>query len=412
MKICQRNELTTSVIAAACWFVMSPVAAQQADGTDSSPWQQKHAKLEQQREQIHVRLNELQAILLPLAECRAPELLPKLSLEPPKAPGGGYGLLPPIRDNAPVATARMKEKIYSMAWLERRLEQEMSKTDQLRVSTALIEERTPDLTDLATNFAALAKQLGTLDKHLSYHQQWQRSILRSRSVFDDNNNLIALAREIQVLAAVEGSQAQSALLREQLRQGLDLLSPTADLTTHVTPSGEIVLPVTVCTDIQDEDFLEAFQTGVRVEFNQSPAARARRFSIELSWRLLAPETIYPDKAPAHGEPIDLRSHRAAFGNCKPVLTTGAASTHAYNGDRIVLGTAPISRRTLAHEFGHLLGFDDAYLRGYDGNPDDPYGLVIVEWVGLVDDLMGNPGSGRVTPEMIQRLIETYSEQDQ
>ena len=66
-------------------------------------------------------------------------------------------------------------------------------------------------------------------------------------------------------------------------------------------------------------------------------------------------------------------------------------------------------RVLAHEFGHLLGFEDAYLRGYEGEPDDPHGVVLVEWVGLSDDLMGNPAGGAVTREMIETLLEAYGD---
>ena len=62
---------------------------------------------------------------------------------------------------------------------------------------------------------------------------------------------------------------------------------------------------------------------------------------------------------------------------------------------------------LAHEFGHLLGFEDAYLRGYDGDPVDPYGVVIVEWSGLSSDLMGDSTRGQVNDEMINRLISAY-----
>jgi len=55
----------------------------------------------------------------------------------------------------------------------------------------------------------------------------------------------------------------------------------------------------------------------------------------------------------------------------------------------------------------LLGFSDAYLRGYDGDVEDPLEVVLVEWTGLIDNLMGAPSSGRVTKEMIERLIEAY-----
>ena len=54
------------------------------------------------------------------------------------------------------------------------------------------------------------------------------------------------------------------------------------------------------------------------------------------------------------------------------------------------------------------GFNDAYLRGYEGDPREPFGVVKVEWNGLVDNLMGDARHGRVTAEMIESLIGAYS----
>ena len=77
------------------------------------------------------------------------------------------------------------------------------------------------------------------------------------------------------------------------------------------------------------------------------------------------------------------------------------------GDHIFLGTGPLSRRELAHEFGHLLGFEDAYVRGYDGEPGDAYGVTVVEWTGLTAVLMGDSARGRASVEMITTLITAY-----
>ena len=76
---------------------------------------------------------------------------------------------------------------------------------------------------------------------------------------------------------------------------------------------------------------------------------------------------------------------------------------------MALGPTPLTPRVLAHEFAHLLGFGDAYVRGYDGEPGAPYGVVLVEWHGLRDDLMGNPEGGEFTPEMVRALLEAYPE---
>ena len=164
------------------------------------------------------------------------------------------------------------------------------------------------------------------------------------------------------------------------------------------------------TDIQDSTFLKQFRSAVEGVFNDSPAARQRKFRLELMLKPIAPSDLYDGAPPAPGAEIDLDAHLARFPSDALVLTTGALNTHAWTGHRILLGPDPSSRRELAHEFGHLLGFDDAYLRGFTGDPCGPHGSVLVEWSGLFDDLMGNIGSGPVTAQMISTLLQAYGGQ--
>lgn len=143
-------------------------------------------------------------------------------------------------------------------------------------------------------------------------------------------------------------------------------------------------------------------------FSNSEAARKQRFAISLEIYQLTATELYPQGAPARGSAINLKKHIALYPPGELVLTTGGASTHAWVGRNVTLGPNPTTRRTLAHEFGHLLGFRDAYLRSYQGDTQDPYGVVFFEWKGLIDNLMGSPGSGRVTDGMIETLINAYS----
>jgi hypothetical protein len=190
-------------------------------------------------------------------------------------------------------------------------------------------------------------------------------------------------------------------------QSVDQFTPTIGLTLLTFEGGKKILPVRVCTDITDQAFLQTFQAAVHEAFVASEAARSNSFAMVLNWRTRSPDALYNGRPPKRGAAINLAAHRVLFKGCSLVSTTGAASTHARVGSHIILGTDPINRRTLAHEFGHLLGFSDAYVRGYDGQPNDPYGVVLVEWTGITDDLMGNPGAGRVSAEMIAALIEAY-----
>jgi hypothetical protein len=100
--------------------------------------------------------------------------------------------------------------------------------------------------------------------------------------------------------------------------------------------------------------------------------------------------------------IDLQAHIARFPPSVAVLTTGAGSTHVTAGRAIVVSPHDAPRRMLAHEFGHLLGFRDAYLRGWrDAGAD---GYVITELVVDQTDIMGNSKTGVVRASHFARLL--------
>jgi hypothetical protein len=107
-----------------------------------------------------------------------------------------------------------------------------------------------------------------------------------------------------------------------------------------------------------------------------------------------------------GARIDTADHRRRFGAAPLVLTTGGDSTHVLAGT-VFLGTAKTSRRVLAHEFANLLGLDDAYIRAWEGSPDDPDGVVFLEVTPFPESLLASPGKGRVTPGMVKALLDSY-----
>lgn len=85
-----------------------------------------------------------------------------------------------------------------------------------------------------------------------------------------------------------------------------------------------------------------------------------------------------------------------------VLTTGAASLQITGGRALVLGPHDVSPRTLAHEFGHILGFPDTYLRGYRDLGAD--GLQVLELVADQSDIMSSISSGSVLAGHFQGLV--------
>jgi hypothetical protein len=106
-----------------------------------------------------------------------------------------------------------------------------------------------------------------------------------------------------------------------------------------------------------------------------------------------------------GAAIDLRAHIARFPADVAVLTTGAGSTHFTAGRAIVLSPHDAPYSVVAHEFGHVLGFRDAYLRGYrDAGAD---GYVVTELVVDNGDIMGNSRAGTVRPQHFERLLYVH-----
>lgn len=370
-----------------------------------APWKQKHTQLQQQRDDLFIQLENIHAALLLRVELEDPGLLKSLSLEPPQVRATGYGLLPPLTEDDSPVKVEPTQTVYSLKWLEGRLFAELQNASELLEQAS----GTTDLEDLVVRFEESLKRLRNLENNLSYHDKWQRAVIQYPAYYQKKNELIAMARELNSLIINDAPTLQIDGLRNKLLKKAAPFKPTPNLRITVTETGKMVLPVTVCTDIEDAYFLRTFQRGVDEAFSLSPAARARHFSVELHWQHISAGSLYPDGVPDRGTRIDMNAHYARFIDCPLVLTTGATSLNAGVGSRIFLGTQPVSPRTLAHEFGHLLGFEDAYLRGYDGDPADPYGLVIVEWTGLSSDLMGDSARGQVNKEMINELIGAYGQ---
>ena len=80
--------------------------------------------------------------------------------------------------------------------------------------------------------------------------------------------------------------------------------------------------------------------------------------------------------------MNIQNHVEQFPANGAILTTGAITTHV-NGRAIILGPHDITRRVLAHEFGHILGFRDAYFRGYRDLTEN--GFQVREIVAESDD---------------------------
>ena len=264
------------------------------------------------------------------------------------------------------------------------------------------------LVPLVTAFETLRRQLSAVADGLSYHARWQRAVIDHASYFTARNALVARMDVASSDQKRGASDLQTDTLLRDIRNDMGLFRRTAGLRAESPAGASWLFPVTITTDIDDDAFHRAFRKGVTDAFVRSDAVRDRGFAIALNLRIISPDQLYPEGAPAVGTMIRIKDHLARFPKDALVLTTGGRGTHAWIGRAIVLGPEPLTYRTLAHEFGHLLGFTDAYLRGYQGHPSDPFGVTLVEWHGLVDNLMGASRTGRVTDQMVETLMKAYS----
>jgi hypothetical protein len=372
------------------------------------PWGYVHRWLSEQRDRMAQDLETAHATLLARARAAGDEaLVEKLRIEPPRPRPHGYGILPEIVDDGPLEPVEARRTTYSLEWLS------TSFTGDFRDAGVLAarvdaEDELP-LEPWAEEFLRLRKRMTLFEDHLDYHAKWQVEVVRYGDWFGERNRIIERVRELRELEAQGAPRERIEAVRAEVLHRIGPFRPTAGLRLTRRPDGARVLGLRVSTDIDDDTFLETTRRAVEEAFSTSAAARSLGFALELEWRRITPRDLYPDGPPARGTAIDVRHHADRFPAEHLVLTTGAQSTHAWTGRSVLLGPGTLARRTLAHEFGHLLGFDDAYLRGYEGDPGGTYGAVFIEWVGLRDDLMGNPAGGAVTAEMIETLISAYGE---
>jgi hypothetical protein len=104
-----------------------------------------------------------------------------------------------------------------------------------------------------------------------------------------------------------------------------------------------------------------------------------------------------------GERVDVRAIASRFPGDGAVLTTGAQTTHSLVGRYIALAPGDLSTRTLAHEFGHVLGFHDGYIRGYRDLGEQ--GFEIMELTSAFDDIMSAPREGHVQAAHFKLLMD-------
>ena len=196
-----------------------------ADEVQIPSWQVKHEQLQHLRDTIFNRLQEIHSDLIRLAKDKSPALLARLSLEPVEPRAIGYGLLPEIQENSPFGAVSPTRTVYSLKWLEGRFFEELENTQSLSDQLS----QTSDLDSLVNRYEGSLKDLRHLENHLSYQEQWQKSLAEYPEYFQKRNSLIAQFLEIEALRRNDGAEALITELSEQLWQEAVSFRPTPRL---------------------------------------------------------------------------------------------------------------------------------------------------------------------------------------
>ena len=323
----------------------------------------------------------------------APELLRRTPRGAPLAKKPGYGVLPPLMTpRAPGPPGddahRSGGMTYSWDLTAQYAAREVQALEEVSEKLAAV-KRLDDAADrrailkgvVEQDLPQLERGLTLVDRHEKHNVFWQAEISAHRKNYEEGTRLFHLVREGKGRDEID-----------HVRFRLQCAPPA--LVKEVADSGDgrsKSLIITVHTDITDRAWLARFQDAVERMWS------VHGVNTRILWKYFTPRP-----RPRPGSAVAEAAHVARFPK-GAVLTTGAAATHALPCRAVVLGPFELEETVAAHEFGHILGFGDAYFRGFrELGPGD--GLEILEIIPDAGDLMAMPESGVVLPGHIEALI--------
>jgi len=416
-------------IFASIWFLL--LLAPGHGTSKHTPWSpayiQRGDRVQQHYETYLKRLTAYYEGLAIALRKVAPDLL--TLLEAPRPTSHGYQVLPAIvSDLTPQESVRSWSMGYSWPWTDRLIDQESVEITRAAADLERAKQANPGqgramLEKLARDYRRRRIAQDNIDAHIQYNRFWQATVAADRASYDRETLLhnevverLKIVNGLKVLDRVTvGSQAgenasfelaqiagnlrkREALLAGRISDAINQVRiPRFVITERL--ADEWIFRVPVYTDIEDRDFVEAVKRSIESIWRLR--AGQDSFRVDLNIVYVSSEELYPEGRPANGTPISILRHVARFPASGAILTTGAQTTHVQN-NAIVLGPHSVTPRLLAHEFGHILGFRDGYVRGYRNLRGD--GFQIMEVISDPADIMAAPLSGMVLRSHFEALL--------
>jgi len=405
-------------------FVAVPVAAAQSPGTPSSstpigttrpPYLQRGAEVEQRYKIHRERLEQFFGKLSAQLERDAPDLRQKLI--PPSPVPFGYQIVPALLPDPAPRSQRSRIVLSPFSWP--RTDSIIARgRDQLaalepRLDSAIhrpAEERLREYGLIVDGYRKLVDGQKFMESLIQYNRLWQSEIARLTDVYKRNNALryAAFARQALLDSISKGddqfkrsAEPRLAAYSRPLDSALQKAPTPAFVRVDHPNEHTWVVSVPVYTDITDSIFVgraqEAIENGWHVHDGGDD------FSVKLDIRRIPPSTLYTNgTVPANGEHINIADHMKRFPLDGVAFTTGANTTYVF-GEGIIVGPHAIPRRTLVHEFGHMLGFRDGYFRSYEDLGDNGYN--VVEVILDPDDVIAAPEYGKARRQHFEQILK-------
>jgi len=421
--------LTSTIIPlTASLFLATPCGNNQAESAAPPNYMQRGYQVQEHYQIYGKRLKAYYESLSAVLQAKAPALLSLLKA--PDPPQHGYQILPRIIATQVSTPVETRPTWYSWTWTEELIQNQSKKllTSEIELhnATALsLTAQTGLYEKLAREFNELRAGQQNIDAHIQYNLLWQAAIAADRSGYDRQTVLYDLTLRrwaiVDVLNALEKPVGGKKIylppfmaelikaLKERekpLGYAVSDSSERFNLPPFVRVSREgnfWVIRIPLYTDIDDHNFVASVKEKIETTWQLRDGNKGYR--VELAITYIPSDRLYSGhRPPEKGDQIDLPQHIARFRRDGAVLTTGALTTHYYQ-DAIILGSEDVSPSVLAHEFGHVLGFGDAYIRGYKDLGKN--GFQIMEVVTDPRDIMGAPDSGAVLRRHFDRILEQY-----